>query len=116
MRATCSLAKLWMPGFVDTPVTPGLHGHLETCLGCQAEMAKYKRLHRELASLAPVAELAPAGFVAAVGIAIAEGVATVETPEKGYAAATAAIAVTGATLVALGAAAFLRRRHAHSAG
>ncbi|HDL42052.1 MAG TPA: hypothetical protein ENG98_03470 [Actinobacteria bacterium] len=79
-------------------------------------MAKYKRLHRELASLAPVAELAPAGFVAAVGIAIAEGVATVETPEKGYAAATAAIAVTGATLVALGAAAFLRRRHAHSAG
>lgn len=113
MRATCSLAKLWMPGYVDTPVTPGLHGHLETCLGCQAEMAKYKRLHRELASLAPVTELAPAGFVAAVGIVIAEGVATVETPEKGYAAA---LAVTGATLVALGAAAFLRRRHVHSAG
>jgi anti-sigma factor RsiW len=112
MRATCSLAKLWMPGYVDTPVTPSLHGHLETCLGCQAEMAKYRRLHRELASLAPVRELAPAGFVAAVGVAIAEGVATVETPDKGYAAA---IALTGATIVALGAAAFLRRRHVHSA-
>ncbi|NOX23516.1 MAG: hypothetical protein GXP36_10555 [Actinobacteria bacterium] len=113
MRFTCSLAKLWMPGYVDSPATPGLHNHLETCLGCQAEMAKYKRLHRELASLGPVTELAPAGFVAGVGVAIAEGVATVDTPERGY---TAAIAVTGATLVALGAAAFLRRRHAHSVG
>lgn len=111
MKVTCSLAKLWMPAFIDAPPTPGLRAHLESCIGCQAEMSKYGRLQRELSALGSITDLAPAGLVVAVGVAIAEGVATAEAPTKGY---VAAIAVAGGTAVALGAAAVIRRRYVHS--
>lgn len=47
-----------------------LNNHVAGCLQCQAESARYRKLHRRLASLAGELEPAPAGLAQSVERAI----------------------------------------------
>ena len=49
----CAAAAGWLPGLVDddTEVHPGVIAHVSTCLRCQAELARYRRLLRLLHQL-----------------------------------------------------------------
>lgn len=49
----CDAAAGWLPGLVDddTDVHPGVVAHVSSCLRCQAEIARYRRLLRLLHQL-----------------------------------------------------------------
>jgi hypothetical protein len=77
--------------------------HAATCLRCQAEAVKYRRLRRELAGLGGVVAPAPRGLVAAVLQAIERDPAQAESQVRraGVAAAGAAAVVAAGTVVVL---------------
>jgi len=48
----CSEVTPLLPGFVDgEAVSPDVHAHVDTCLRCQAEAARYRRLVRTLGAM-----------------------------------------------------------------
>lgn len=110
MRTRCALVRWQLPSSPDGSVR-GSHGHVETCLRCQAELAKYRSLQRRLAGLAAVVYDAPVGMSAGVLAEIeAPRLAAEEAPPRrtatvvrvGVAAAAAGAAMAAATAVALG--------------
>lgn len=73
MKPTCLVVRSAAPTANISGLTRRIEGHIESCLNCQAEMARYGKLRRQLASLADVVEPAPAPLADAVEQAIASG-------------------------------------------
>jgi len=110
MKARCAVVRLRLPG-VDSIDDLGdrLAAHVEACLTCQAEAARYRTLRRRLAALADETETAPETLLPAV-------VARIGQPEEGgrrgtalrraaiaaSAAAGAAVAAGAGTIIVIG--------------
>ena len=113
MKATCLLVRSLAPSSEGAPTAARLRAHVEQCLSCQAELARYNRLRRELRSLADVVEPAPPQ-VAGVERAINAGDEDPTPPKRGHhvgrAAAGGAVAAAAA-----GAAAVVVWRHSKAA-
>jgi anti-sigma factor RsiW len=117
MNARCALVRMRLPG-VDSVDELGerLVGHVETCLRCQAEVARYRTLRRRLGALSRDLMTAPVTLVPSVVVRIE----TAEAAPSGdlrvglrraavavSAAAGAAVAATAGTIIVVG----LRRSH-----
>jgi hypothetical protein len=112
MRPMCRMVQVLAPseGALGAPLV----GHVDTCLACQAEIARYGRLRRQLAALADVTVAAPKPLAAAVTAAIASSDAAsraVPTPSQ----AARVIAAAGAVTAAAGAVAVALWRHSRPA-
>ncbi len=117
MSTNCTIVRLRLPG-VDSVADLGerLVGHIETCLTCQAEAARYRTLRRRLGGLAEATLKAPSTLVPSVIIRI-ENPGGDETNDRSAvlrraaiavsAAAGAAVAATAGTIIVIG----LRRSH-----
>ena len=117
MSTMCTVVRLRLPG-VDSVDELGerLAGHVETCLACQAEAARYRTLRHRLGGLADQRMTAPATLVPSVVIRI-ENPDLEETGDRRAvvrraaiavsAAAGAAVAATAGTIIVIG----LRRAH-----
>lgn len=104
MNATCRLVARRLPLETDTAPGGGFETHVRTCLTCQAEAARYRKLARALAALALEPTRAPAGLVESVAVAIDRtGAADVERRQGwlGRVAAGAAVAAAGVVALAL---------------
>ncbi len=74
MSFTCRAVRLQLPAMNDPSHFEGpLAGHVSTCLRCQAEVSRYRKLSRSLGILADEVVVAPATLTAAVEERIAEG-------------------------------------------
>lgn len=108
MKPTCLLVRFAAPSADLSSLSQRIERHIESCLSCQAEMARYGKLRRQLASLAEVVEEAPAPLVNAVEQAIASGKPATDPdfarshPARIVAAAGAVVAAAaGAVAVAM---------------
>lgn len=67
MRPTCRVVAMRLPGVDESgQLSPRLANHVDTCLRCQAEAARYRSLQRRLGQLEAVTYPAPEGLAAAV--------------------------------------------------
>jgi len=117
MSTNCTIVRLRLPG-VDSVDDLGdrLTRHVETCLTCQAEFARYRALNRRLGALADETITAPSTLLPSVALRI-EHPEIEETSDRSVivrraaiaisAAAGAAVAATAGTFVVIG----LRRSH-----
>ena len=112
MRTACLVVRSLAPSAEATGLISRLDSHVATCLPCQAELARYGRLRRQLAALNEVIVPAPGNLVPTVGWAIA----AVEARKPGYVrsahpgrTAAAAGAVVAAAAGAAAVAAWRRR-------
>jgi anti-sigma factor RsiW len=71
MSATCHLVRFLAPSHGETAFSAQLNRHVGTCLTCQAEIARYGKLRRQLSTLAGVTVAAPRPLTAGVVAAIA---------------------------------------------
>lgn len=111
MKATCLVVRSVAPTVDVSGLSSRLETHVASCLSCQAEMARYGRLRRQLASLAEVVERAPAPLVAAVEHAIGAGNATESLQASRSHPARVAAAAGAVVAAAAGAAAVAMWRH-----
>ena len=106
MISSCHLVAGWLPQ-MGADATPGgmLGPHVTECLECQVEVARYRKLGRELVGLASVVVAAPPGLAEAVEIAINRDPIPTNAPRRpNRAAATAgalAAAVAGVAVITL---------------
>ncbi len=115
MKSTCRLVRSLAPTRDLRPFSARLDEHVGACLTCQAELARYGRLQRQLASLADVVSPAPGPLAAAVDSAIAPGNGQNE-PESGIAHPARVAAAAGAVAAAAaGAVAVVAWRHSRLA-
>lgn len=70
MSAICRVVQAVAPSRGDGVLSVRLDAHVSTCLACQAEIARYGKLRRQLAALADVMVVAPEPLAAAVAVAI----------------------------------------------
>ena len=117
MNTRCTVVRMRLPG-VDSVDRLGerLSTHVETCLRCQAEAARYRTLRRHLGALSRDELAAPATLVPSVVVRIdREAAESTTDPRVGLrraavaisAAAGAAVAATAGTIIVVG----LRRSH-----
>ena len=117
MNTRCAVVRLRLPG-VDSVDVLGerLAAHIETCLRCQAEAARYRTLRRRLGALSRDVMTAPATLVPSVVARIdVDELETSADLRIGLrraavamsAAAGAAVAATAGTIIVVG----LRRSH-----
>lgn len=117
MNTRCTIVRMRLPAVecVDE-LGDRLAAHVEICLRCQAEAARYRSLRRRLGAVANEVLVAPSGLVPSV-------IARMEPPENEplderrsglrrvavavSAAAGAAVAATAGTIIVVG----LRRSH-----
>ena len=112
MKATCLIAHAVAPTADLAGLSSRLENHVAACLSCQAEMARYSRLRRQLESLVDVVDHAPEPLAAAVEREIASGHPPADTgPAHRSRIAAAAGAVVAA---AAGAAAVAVWRHSRA--
>jgi hypothetical protein len=106
MNTTCRIVQALAPSYGDRALSTRLSGHVATCLSCQAEIARYGKLRRHLATLAGETVAAPKPMVATVVAAITSPQpTTLVGHEPGHAAkimaAGGAVAAAAAGAVAL---------------
>jgi hypothetical protein len=117
MNARCAVVRMRLPG-VDSVDELGerLAAHVEICLRCQAEAARYRTLRRRLGALASETMTAPETLVPSVVGRIAPPDSEVSDERRVgmrraavavSAAAGAAVAATAGTIIVVG----LRRSH-----
>ncbi len=99
MKPTCRLVRTLAPSRDVRPFSVRIDGHVSACLTCQAELARYGRLQRQLASLADVVSPAPEPLAAAVAGAIAASSEPSE-PDRGIAHPARVAAAAGAVVAA----------------
>ena len=117
MKTRCTVVRIRLPG-VDSVDDLGerLSSHVEACLRCQAEAARYRTLRRRLGALSDDVMAAPASLIPTVAARIE--LEESENPEDVRiglrraavavsAAAGAAVAATAGTIIVVG----LRRSH-----
>jgi hypothetical protein len=115
MKANCLLVRSLAPSTEGEPPAGRLGIHVAQCLTCQAELARYNRLRRQLGSLADVVEPAPLPLVHAVEREINAGLG-LSTPEKrSHQVGRAAAAGGAVAAAAAGAAAVIAWRHSRAA-
>ena len=104
MTMTCKAVRVQLPSLDDPELPTGpLAAHVGSCLRCQAEVARYRRLHRSLGRLAEHVEVAPDGLVADVESRLSDGDAVVDvsSPSVPRVAAAAGAVVAAAGTVAM---------------
>ncbi|MEN8234754.1 MAG: hypothetical protein ABFR89_07500 [Actinomycetota bacterium] len=116
MKTTCTIVQTRLPG-IDSVDELGerFAAHVDTCLACQAEAARYRSLRRHLGSLAEETLTAPDTLVPAVVVGmneppvdeIAERRFTKRQAVAMSAAAGAAVVAAAGTAIVIG----LRRAH-----
>ena len=117
MSTNCTIVRLRLPG-VDSVDDLGerLADHVETCLTCQAEAARYRTLRHRLGGLSKAAIRAPSALLPSVVYRIdhadteessGRSVAVRRAAIAVSAAAGAAVAATAGTIIVIG----LRRAH-----
>lgn len=111
MKPTCRLVQSLAPTRDVSPFSARLDRHVATCLTCQAELARYGRLQRQLASLADVVSEAPQPLADAVATAIASGEVPEDGAETAMHPARVAAAAGAVVAAAAGAAAVAVWRH-----
>lgn len=111
MKSKCRVVRTLAPTRDLGALSAMLDRHVNECLNCQAEMARYGKLHRQLASLAEVVVEAPEPLVAAVADAIASSDVPVETDSDSSHAARVAAAAGAVVAAAAGAVAVAVWRH-----
>jgi len=102
MKTRCVAVRLRLPGVDSIDDLGRLVAHVDTCLTCQAEAARYRTLRRELGALAGTTVRAPDTLVPSVTARIGQP-ARDEEPRRGLtlrAAAIAASAAAGAAVAA----------------
>lgn len=99
MKPTCRVVRSLAPSNEVGALATRLHSHVNACLSCQAEMARYGKLRRQLASLSEVVVEAPEPLVAAVTEAIAPG-EDISDPEPAMAHPGRIAAAAGAAVAA----------------
>jgi hypothetical protein len=105
MSALCQVVDRALPGAMgDTAALPAaLRAHVGSCLRCQTELVRYRKISRHLASLAPEVVPAPPGLRGAVidriGPAGAEENAAATKVGRAAAAAGALVAAAGTVAV-----------------
>lgn len=99
MKPTCRVVRSIAPSTDVAGLSRILDSHVGTCLSCQAEMARYGKLRRQLASLAEVTVEAPPPLVAAVQEAISSG-HELEATEMGEGHPARVAAAAGALVAA----------------
>lgn len=105
MNITCKAVRLQLPVIDhETALVEPLATHLGTCLVCQAEAARYRRLLRSLAGLSRELDRVPVGLAAAVearldGVRGAPADRVTGRAAKVAAAAGAAVAAAGTVVV-----------------
>ncbi len=115
MKPMCRVVQSLAPSREFDMLNARLDKHVSSCLSCQAEMARYGRLRRQLASLSEVVVEAPEPLAAAVTAAIASGEAPIE-PTRGIAhPARVAAAASAVVAAAAGAVAVAVWRHSRVA-
>ena len=112
MSTNCTIVRLRLPG-VDSVDDLGerLAGHVETCLTCQAEAARYRTLRHRLGALSKTTLTAPSTLVPFVAHQL-ESPDDDETAGRSIvirraaiaasAAAGAAVAATAGTIIVIG--------------
>lgn len=111
MKTTCLVVRSLAPSAEMSVLAGRLEGHIATCLSCQAEMARYGKLRRRLASLADVVVDAPAPLVSAVGRAISSGETAADSEARQSHPARVAAAAGTVVAAAAGAVAVVAWRH-----
>jgi anti-sigma factor RsiW len=115
MKPTCRIVQSLAPTRDVSPFSARLDRHVGTCLTCQAELARYGRLRRQLASLAEVVSAAPEPLAVSIATAISSDGEPHE-PEKGFAHPARVAAAAGAVVAtAAGAVAVAVWRHSRLA-
>lgn len=110
MSARCTMVRWQLPSSSDGSLRGPGRAHAETCLRCQAELAKYRSLHRRLAGLASVTYEAPPGLATGVLTDIDAPVIDEAVPDSSVAIrASVAVAAAGAAAVAAAVAVGVRR-------
>ena len=103
MTLTCKAVQVRLPSIDDQAYMAGpLAAHRGSCLACQAEAARYRRLYRSLVALSESVQSAPSGLAAAVDARLARvtSAAAVASARAARIAATAGAVVAAAgTLV-----------------
>ena len=66
MSVMCSAVHVALPTVGESAITGPLANHVESCISCRAEVARYQAMYRELVSLDRTQYRAPRGFVAGV--------------------------------------------------
>ncbi len=113
MKLTCRSASMRLPSLGgESGLAEPLASHLEWCLRCQAEAARYRSLQRSLAGLSNEIERAPAGFAAAVETQITSD-GTVSNPSP--ARLLRVVGAAGAVVAAAGTVAMVRWMRTRSA-
>jgi len=104
MSAHCRLVRVRLPRREGEAFDGALGRHVEECLRCQAEQARYRNMHRGLAALADVTYPVPSDLGAFVLVEpdLVSSRSAGE-PDAGDARRTAVAAAAGAAVVAAGA-------------
>lgn len=114
MKAACLFVRSLATTTEGAPPGGTLGTHVARCLSCQAELARYRRLRRQLGSLAEVVEPVPLLPAATIEHEMSTGSAgdtpSKRSPQVGRAAAGGAVAAAAA-----GAAAVIMWRHSKAA-
>lgn len=98
----CRIVSRIGPGVADgKPLPPRFVAHAGSCLRCQVELARYRKLRRELAALAQAVVAAPASFAPSVDSAIVRTSNLEESPASSRAVAAIASATAAAASVAV---------------
>ncbi|MCP3976605.1 MAG: hypothetical protein GY720_19135 [bacterium] len=109
----CKAVKSLGPNLAEASILPGpLAHHAATCLRCQAEVARFRRLRRELSSLADHIEPAPSTLVERVEQAIWADAAPIGAQHHG---AKVVATIAGATAAAASVVAVALWRRARAA-
>jgi anti-sigma factor RsiW len=66
MSVVCSAIHVVLPTVGEGAITGSLEAHVESCIRCRSEVARYRSMFRELEALEASVERAPGGFAAEV--------------------------------------------------
>ncbi len=115
MKTSCRVVRSIAPSTDVAGLSKILENHVGSCLSCQAEMARYGKLRRQLASLADVVVDAPSPLIAAVEEAIASEQDPISAPSDNAHPARVAAAAGAVVAAAAGAVAVAVWRHSRPA-
>ena len=115
MKPVCLVVRSLAPATEGIAPTGMLGDHVAQCLRCQAELARYSRLKRQLSSLAEVVEPAPAPLAPAVEHEIGTEPEESAPPKRGPQVGRVAATGGAVAAAAAGAAAVIVWRHSKAA-
>lgn len=114
MNAACLIVRSLARTTEGAPPEGKLGAHVASCLSCQAELARYKRLQRQLGSLAEVVDPAPLVLVTTVEDEISTR-SDADTPPKRGPQVSRVAAGGAVAAAAAGAAAVIKWRQSKAA-